>query len=486
MKLAGQFSLEDTEDFIQLVEAWKGVLILLQQDVISSWFVKFFKPLSPKSLSNAVATFGCPSSFVKQWVEGRFLSRIEQLLSDELGYSVSVEIQVAAQTKAAASSELTVPYRASVPAPSQKTDPSPHSNEPLMVNLDSRLTFDNFIVGQSNRLAIAGAKAVTQKLGADMNPLFIYGPNGVGKTHLLNAIAMECLRLDPTSKIGFVSGQQFGEDFVRALQENRVEAFRWRNRGCKVWLIDDIQHLASREKTCEEIFHTYNHLRSIGSQIIICSDRSPRDFHQMDERLRTRFEWGLVVDISVPDTELRCAILLSKAKQSGIELSPDVAMLMTEKISDNIRTLEGALKTLHMMSLADNCAMTADYVKSYAEKHYGRRTANRPNVKQIIDLVSRYYHIETGEVRGASRRGPIVYARHVAIFLAREVTEDTWKHIGSQFGNRDHSSVMHGYQKVEEMLKSEPKTREDIEILLGKICPEKVSSLFGNRSRPTE
>lgn len=482
MKPAGQFSLEDTEDFIQLDEAWKSVLIILQQEIIASWFVKFFKPLVPKGLGDGVARFGCPSAFVKEWIDGRFLTRIERLLSDEIGHSVSVSIEVSAVQKALIKNELTATHR-TTPSTAVVEGSAPIKVEdPFAAEPDPRLTFDSFIVGQSNRFAIAGAHAVTQKPGADMNPLFIYGPNGVGKTHLLNAIANEVRRSDPKAKIGWVSGQQFGEDFVRALQENKVEAFRRRNRNCKVWLIDDIQHLASREKTCEEIFHTYNHLRSIGSQIVICSDRSPRDFHQMDERIRTRFEWGLVVDISVPDTELRCAILLSKAGQMGINLSQEAAMAMTERISDNIRTLEGSLKTLHMMSLADQCIITPEYICAFADRHYSRRQQSRPNVKQIIDAVSRYYHIETGELRGASRRGPIVHARHVAIFLAREVTEDTWKHIGSQLGNRDHSSVMHGYQKVEELLKSEPKVREDVESLLHKLDPEKVTARFGRKS----
>lgn len=481
MKLAGQFSLEDTEDFIQLDEAWKSVLIVLQQEVVGSWYVKFFKPLVPRGLCDGVAQFVCPSVFIKEWIMGRFLTRVEKLLSDELGFSVTVNIEVTATPKSAVKSDLTSLHRMSIPASAVVSEPA-KSDDPFTVEPDPRLTFDSFIMGQSNRFAIAGARAVSQKPGADMNPLFIYGPNGVGKTHLLNAIANSIKKEDPNAKIGWISGQQFGEEFVRALQENKVENFRRRNRNCKVWLIDDIQHLASREKTCEEIFHTYNHLRSIGSQIVICSDRSPRDFHQMDERIRTRFEWGLVVDISVPDTELRCAILLSKAKQMGVELGPEAAMAMTERISDNIRTLEGALKTLRMMALADKCAISPEYVTAFAERYYSRRVASRPNIKQIIDAVSRYYHIETGELRGASRRGPIVHARHVAIFLAREVTEDTWKHIGSQLGNRDHSSVMHGYQKVEELLKSEPRVREEVESLLHKLDPEKLEARFGRKT----
>jgi chromosomal replication initiator protein len=319
-------------------------------------------------------------------------------------------------------------------------------------------------------MAHAGARAVAGEPGNKYNPLFIWGPSGLGKTHLMHAIAGEILARNPRFNLAYLTAQQFAEEFVGALQNNRVESFRRSLRNVSLWLIDDIQMVAGKDKTQEEVFHTFNHLYSFGKQIVICADRPPRDLHLMDERLRSRFESGLVADIQMPDTETRCAIIQSKAQHDSIELDHSVAFYLAENVPGNIRQLEGALTRLAVQASLEGTGLTMDLAVAMVEKYY-RGSLEKPGVGEIIEAVSRQFKISADEIKGISRKAPIVEARHVAIFITREITKDSWKHIGSQFGNRDHTSMMHGYQKVNEMLLHDKQLKTVVKTMIRDLYP---------------
>jgi len=267
----------------------------------------------------------------------------------------------------------------------------------------------------------------------------------------LHAIATELRKNNPKISIAYISAQQFAEDFVLALQANRVEQFRRQHRDVKVWLLDDIQHLAGKDKTQEEIFHTFNYLHQGGNQIVLTSDRPPKDIYRMDERLRSRLESGLVADVLSPNTETRCAIILSKAVAKGVVFPFEVAMFLAKSVPGNIRVLEGAITKMIALASIQNQEITLDFAEKLVEKYY-QADYSKPGFQKIALAVSERFNVSMDEMKGPSRKAPVVHARHIAIYLTRRITGDSWKHIGSHLGNRDHTSIMHGYQKIDDML----------------------------------
>jgi chromosomal replication initiator protein len=458
-QLMDQYSLEDRPDNIRLAGAWEQVLRQLVSEVPAAWLDRFLRPLQPVSLENGVAVMKVPGKFVQEWVRERYLFTLQRMLADELGEEVVIELQPEAREKTSSGPVAT------------SATPSAQAEQPRFKPFD-RYSFETFVVGQSNRLAFAGAKAVSSEPGVKYNPLFIYGSSGLGKTHLLHSIARDIQAQDSRFPLVYISAQQFAEDFVHALQTNRIEQFRRAQRNVGVWLVDDIQFVAGKDKTQEEIFHTFNYLHSLGKQIVLTSDRPPRDLYLMDERLRSRFEAGLVADIQMPDTETRCAILLTKARQEKIEMETSVAMYLAENVPGNIRVLEGALTRLAVQASVTGVPITQDFAATVIEQHYRSDTLTKPSFNQIVNEVSKHFKIPVEEIKGSRRQAPIVHARHVAVYLTREITKDSWKHIGTQFGDRDHTSMMHGYQKINEMLHQDKELRATVRMLMRSICPE--------------
>jgi chromosomal replication initiator protein len=453
-----QFSLEDSDGQIRLRGAWEQVLRRIQPDISPAWYERFLRPLRASNLEDGVATFSAPGRFVYEWVRERYAKKLEEALSDELGEPVALKLVAESRERAAAP----VPQAAVAVAP-----PDPGKFKPI-----DRFTFDSFVVGQSNRLAFAGAKAVANDPGIKYNPLFIYGASGLGKTHLLHSIAREILREDPRYPLVYISAQRFAEDFVNALRDNKIDQFRRAQRSIGVWLVDDIQFIAGKDKTQEEVFHTFNHLHSLGKQIVLSSDRPPRDLYLMDERLRSRFEAGLVADIQPPDTETRSAIILSKARQEEISLETEIAMYLAESVPGNIRILEGALTKLAVQASVEGVPISLDLAQMLVEQYYRTGTVAKPGFNQILDMVSKHFKVPVDEIRGYSRKAPIVHARHIAVYITREITGDSWKHIGSLFGDRDHTSMMHGYQKISELMVRDRELRSSVKMLIRNLWPE--------------
>ncbi len=452
--MSRQYTIDDTDDLIRLRTAWETVAGRLGAEIQAPILQRFVAPLEAVGFDGDVVKISAPGTFVAEWVRTRYLGVIQSYLSDELGQSIT--IQLVASPRDRAEEAPVPPTPVSVRASSEKNDFRPHD----------KFRFESYVIGQSNRLAHAGAKAVASTPGQKYNPLFIYGPSGLGKTHLLHSIAHELLANDPGVKLVYTSAQSFTEEFIAAVQSNRVDAFRRQNRQVDVWLVDDIQFIAGKDRTQEEIFYTFNHLTSSARQVVLCSDRPPRDLSLMDERLRSRFESGLVADVQMPDTETRCAIILSKADQEGIDLPTEIAIYLAETVPGNIRVLEGALTRLVALSSVEDRPLDMELAKHLAENYVRTDVAAKPNFNQIVSQVSRHFNISEEEIKGISRRAPIVHARHVAVWLMREITGDSWKHIGTLFGDRDHTSMMHAYHKITEQMHHDKEVRVSVKGLM--------------------
>ncbi len=459
--MSDQYTFEDGEDQVLLRSAWEQVLRRLEVELPETVMRKFLKPLVPVAVEGSTAVIDAPGQFIQEWVREKYLDLLQTRLGLEIGRPIKIELRIQPRERTAASVDVGVVARQPV-----SVDPTP------VFRSSGRYRFDNFVVGQSNRLAFAGAKAVAAQPGSKYNPLFIYGASGLGKTHLLQAIAHEIQRRDNRCPVMYVTAQQFAEEFVSALQNNRIDQFRKNQRGVQVWLLDDVQFIAGKERTQEELFHTFNYLHALGKQIVLCSDRPPRDLLLMDERLRSRFESGLVADVLMPDTETRCAILLSKAQQEGVELEHDVAMYLAEAIPSNVRILEGALTKLAVQASLEGTPITPELAEAIVEKYYQSVGVAKPSFDQILESVSRHYQIPVPDIRGLSRKAPIAHARHVAVFITREITGDSWKHIGALFGNRDHTSMMHGYKKIRELMNRDKELNASVRLLMRDLYPE--------------
>jgi chromosomal replication initiator protein len=456
-----QLSFDDDDGHGSLRRTWDNVLKRLQPDLPAAWFERFIRPLRPCALDGTTVVVAVPGKFVQEWVRERYLTTLQTLLGDELGFAASIELKVELHER----TDSTAVRATVVPLTIER-----QSSTAFRPN--EKFTFSTYVVGQSNRLAVAGARAVAASPGEVYNPLFIYGASGLGKTHLLHAIAREILSRDPRYPLQFVSAQQFAEEFVNALQANRTEQFRRAQRAIGMWLVDDIQFIAGKDKTQEEIFHTFNYLHSLDKQIVITSDRPPRDLYLMDERLRSRFEAGLVADVQMPDTETRCAILLSKASQEQVPLPHEVAMYLAENVPGNIRILEGALTKLAASASVESKEINLDLARPMVEQYYRTGLLAKPGFDQIVNTVGKHYKISSEEICGISRKAPIVHARHVAIFITRELTGDSWKHIGGLFGDRDHTSMMHGYQKIGEMMHQDKDFKAVVKMLMRNLYPD--------------
>lgn len=459
-----QYSLEDRPDRVALAALWDQALDSLGRQLSSTSMDKFVRTLTPDSLDNGVAVLVAPGQFVYEWVKDKFQEVIEEELSRAADKPVRVEVR------------MKVHERTRAVAPPVTVSETPASNgialESTAFVPSHRQRFESFVVGTSNRLAFAGATAVADSPGGRFNPLFIYSQSGLGKTHLLHAIANRLLATQPRLGVAYMTGQMFTEEYVSAVQNNRVDQFRRKVRSAQVWLLDDVQLLMGRDKTQEELFHAFNHLHSLGRQIVVCSDRPPRDLLNTHERLRSRMEMGLVIDIQMPDTETRAAILLKRAEQEGFLMEPGVAMAAAEQVSGSVRNLEGALNRIMALQSVDRTPLTPEYVREICAAYCRDAGPSRPGFSHILKAVAEHHKVSEQEIMGTSRKANIAHARHVAVFITREILADSWKHIGALFGNKDHTTMMHGYRKIREMMDRDRQLSSSIKGLMRDLYPE--------------
>ena len=348
--------------------------------------------------------------------------------------------------------------------------------EKAQEHLRPEYTFSEFIEGDGNRLARSAAYAVAQEPGStNYNPLLVYGGVGLGKTHLAQAVANYALEHNTAERVLYVSSDRFTSQFVQSVRENRIAAFSSYYRQADLLIVDDVQFFGEKEKTQEEFFHIFNDLHQNGKQIFLCADRPPANIPGIEERLLSRFQWGLSADIQRPDLETRIAILQRKAARQGIEVNPDVLELIAQRIDSNVRQLEGALTRLTALAQLDHRTLDLDTARKFLHEH----TDDEPTVldaAEIIEQVADYFRLSSDDLLSRSRKQAVAQARQIAMYLCRELTEESYSHIGSRFGGRDHSTVIHAYRKIEDALEDDAELKDDVSSLESRLRNRSLSS----------
>lgn len=431
---------------------WHDIVEKLKEEFSETTVGLWFGSATIGSLDGDSVTIVAEDDFKKSIIEKKYLPVLERMFEELLGFKVEVRVDSATGDSDARSEERLFVTS----APPARPDPAAQEKPAAGPNLRSEYTFDNFVVGSSNQLAQAAAYAVAQHPAELYNPLFLFGPSGLGKTHLLFAIMNEVRKLHPNFNILYVTSEEFTNELIDALalRQNRNLAFKEKYRNVDMLLVDDVHFIAGKYSVQEEFFHTFNALYNEKKQIILTSDRPPRDISYLESRLQTRFESGLMADIQPPDTELRAAIFKMKTQLLGIRLDNEVLTYLSENITNNVRQIEGALKRLRAQSFITgepiSKAMAADVLKDF----FTSDGAERVTIEKVFSFVSRRYGFSTEDIRGKKRTSDIVYVRHIAMYLCTEYTGLSLKAIGRQFG-RDHSTVINARDNVINRMKKD-------------------------------
>ena len=464
------------ETRINLQELWRAALGELQLAVPKANYDTWFKETYVVSEEDDVFCIGVPNAFAREWLENKYRSHVRASLQRLVGRTVDVRfITVPGGAAPAAGTG----QRPSNPAYSgQNIDgssasvtpvapPSERRSEgaPVTAILNPRYTFATFVVGSNNRLAHAAALSVAERPGHSYNPLFVYGGSGLGKTHLMHAIGHAVLSRHPKKRVAYATSEKFTNEFINSIRGQKSEEFRERYRRIDVLLIDDIQFIAGKEGTQEEFFHTFNAIHEEGKQIIMSSDRPPKAIPQLEDRLRSRFEWGLIADISAPDLETRTAILRAKAEAANVAVPPPVIDFLAQRIVSNIRELEGALTRIVAYATLNAVAVTTELAQTMLQNilYNPRRQSLSP--ERIVETVAKYYGVPSDQLRGKARDKQIVLPRQIAMYLMREETEAPLLRIGEALGGRDHSTILHGCEKIEREMGENDDFRRDINSL---------------------
>ena len=427
-------------------EVFAAVKIYCKDHVALNSYDLFFADLIPISFENELVSIGVRSEFVRGVLESRFMDMLTEAFRSLLGFEVKISLVLVGE--------------AIISEPTNPSQPSGGSYD---------YTFDNFIVGQNNKFAHAAALSVASDPSHSWNPLFIWGASGLGKTHLLYAIQYEIAKSHPDFKISYVDGDKFTNEIISAIQEKRMTEFHENYRTVDVLLVDDVQFIGGKESTQEEFFHTFNTLYNAGKQIVLASDRPPREIKSLDERLRTRFEWGLTADIQPPDFETRVAIIRRKATLLNLDIPNDVAEYIANNLKNNIRQLEGAVKKLNAYYLLEGIQPVIGAAQN-AIKDILNETQPLPvTIEKIISEVARTYNISSADIRSRKRSANISTARMLAMHCVREITGLSMEEIGKQFGDRDHSTVVYACNTIQTRLQTDTSLREHTEDIIKNV-----------------
>jgi chromosomal replication initiator protein len=433
---------------------WTEVSGRLRSALNESAYRTWFSDVRPVELNGTELVVAVPNNFTREWIETHFLSLVSSAVSDATG-TTDAAVRFAVDESLA-------------PSPAVQDELAP-AREPFP-GLNPKYTFDLFVIGSSNRFAHAAALAVAEAPAQAYNPLFIYGGTGLGKTHLLQAIAHYVLEHTSPLTVRYITSETFMNDFINSLRDKRIEGFKQRYRNYDVLLIDDVQFFEHKERIQEEFFHTFNSLYEAGSQIVMSSDRPPREIATLEARLRSRFEWGLITDIQPPDLETRIAILRKKVKTDGIHVSdPQVLTFIAGRVSTNIRELEGALTRVVAYSSLTGRAMTVELAQDVLKDVFPQGGAAQVSIKAIQEAVSNRFGLSLTELCGDKRSQNIVYPRQVAMYLSRELTDSSLPKIGKEFGGRDHTTVIHATSKIARLIKEDPSVYELVQELTARI-----------------
>ena len=432
---------------------WRDVAARLRQALNETTYQTWFGEARGIELSDDTFTIAAPNDFAKAWIGGHFLELIKAAVRETTG------------------KELRSSYRPPAAAPAaRERRPAAARPKPAYTDLNPKYTFDSFVIGSSNRFAHAAALAVAEAPAQAYNPLFIYGGTGLGKTHLLQAISQYIAEHSGGLTVHYVTSETFMNDFINSLRDKRIEGFKQRYRTYDLLLIDDIQFFEHKESIQEEFFHTFNSLYEAGRQIIISSDRPPRSFPTLEERLRSRFEWGLITDIQPPDLETRIAILRKKVKTDGTHIpDPQILTFIASRISSNIRELEGALTRVVAFSSLTGRPITVELAQDVLQDVFPQGDSGQVSIDRIQDLVSQRFSLTRKQLCGDRRSQNIVYPRQVAMYLSRELTDASLPKIGREFGGRDHTTVIHATSKIARLIKEDRSVYNLVQELTARI-----------------
>jgi chromosomal replication initiator protein len=433
----------------------QGVSSRLRERLDQVAFETWISPLSFVGIEGHTATLQAPNKFFRNWVNDRYLNDLRQCVSAETGVNVEIALVAAQQD-----SKQDGVSQVQVSPPTARCQTS-NLNPGGRSNLDPRYTFDQFVVGSSNQFAHAAAMAVANQPGEKYNPLFLYGGVGLGKTHLATSIGHQLSASDRARKIIFAPAELFMNDLISSLRHDRMSGFKERMRQVDVLILDDVHFLAGRERTQEEFFHTFNALHAQRHQIVLTSDKAPRDLTGLEERLRNRFESGLIADISPPDLETRVAILQKKAALENLNLEPDVALYVAQSVLSNVRELEGCLTRLAAFASLNRRAITVDFARQ-ALRDLIREQEVELDIELIQKRVSEFFHIQLAELKSKKRTQHIAFCRQVAMYLCRKLTDSSFPTIGDHFG-RDHSTVIHANNLIGRRVTNDTAFRHSME-----------------------
>ena len=444
-------------------DIWSKVLYNLQKELSPLVFERWLEPIKPLSLERNELTLGVPDNFFKNWIMDHYGNMITLALNETLGVSDSRIALTLAVVDTPAAATMGNGLVASGPTP-----PANAPNQTAEVLWNIKYTFESFVVGPSNRFAHAASMAVADSPAKSYNPLFIYGPVGLGKTHLMHAIGQEMLRKYPVAKVLYLTSEKFTNQLINSIKTGTTIKFREKFRYVDCLLIDDIHFIAGKEATMEEFFNTFNALYDAHKQIVVSSDKPPKDISNLEERLVSRFEWGLVTDIQPPDFETRTAILRKKAERENLRIDDAVTSFIADKIKSNIRELEGAL--IRVVAYSKLVGRDVDESVAYEVlKDMIVETERRVSVDLIQRKVAEYFEIRPLDMTAKQRSRSVAYPRHVAMYLAREMTPLSFPEIGQQFGGRDHTTILHAYEKIKKEIKKDPKLKSLVDKLLMEI-----------------
>ena len=422
-----------------LTDVWGNVLQQMSRQLAPTTINTWFDEVDVVTMEDSAFVLHCGNEFKKKTIEARFLSYIRDALRDL--FSADFEIKILNDEQLSAYHGVAPDY-------------------PGDLNDSGAFTFETYVVGPSNELAYAAAHAVSERPGVNYNPLFIYGDSGLGKTHLLYAIAHGLKKNHPDAKIVYIKGDDFTNELVASIREGKNAEFREKYRQATLLLVDDVQFIAGKEQTQEEFFHTFNSLYEAGKQIVLTSDRPPREMTKLEDRLRTRFEWGLMVDVTPPDYETRLAIVKNKSAMLGVKLSDPVTDLIAENVTANVRQIEGTLnKILAYYDLMGSAMSQEDILRAIRDM-IKKNNEYIPTAQAVVNYICSTYHIDEDVLRGQSRGREVVTARQIGMYLMRRMICMNLVDIGKEFGDRDHTTVLHSLDKVEKQMRSDPALAE--------------------------
>lgn len=452
---------------------WEPLKEHLKSKISPLNFNNWFKPISAAKKRGGHFVISVPNKFIADWISDYYLELIEREVSSLANESLKVRFEISEEENLKISESTNgngnghgngevkvlkrdAPFSASAAQRCQTLPP-----------LNAKYTFEGFVPGSGNQLAHAAAKSVAELPGGHYNPFFIYGGVGLGKTHLLNAIGIEVLKNNPRLRLVYLSAEQFMNEFINSVRNSRMETFRRKYREtCDMLLIDDVQFFGGKESTQEEFFHTFNELYNTQRQIILTGDKIPKEIRGLEERLLTRFEWGLVADIQPPDLETRIAILRKKAETDQIHLSNEVAMFLASHIKSNVRELEGALIRLNAFSSLTKSPITLDLAKEVLKNVFPAKGGPPSCTIEVIQqVVAEYYQIEVVDLKSSRRMRSFAHPRQVAMYLCKKHLKVSYPEIGHKFGGKDHTTVIHAFRKIEHLLEKDSDLQSDIAVL---------------------